>query len=106
MTTPQLFEQLIEELGISDLPQEEQAAMAANAFQTLQMRVGRRLGEEMGEAKLAEFNRLVEQSGDEAAQQRLEELFPNYENIVREEIEGLGQELKSILGDDDWHKKD
>ncbi len=124
---------LLEELGLGQLPVAEKNKMLAHIYQTLEMRVGMRLAEKMSDEQLDEFERFIDGDLDyarqyldnhlpgwqqqpdyvnqvSAAQQQglapdkvlpeytalkwLEKNFPNYKDVVAEELDKLKTEIK------------
>lgn len=92
---------LLEELGLSALPQQEKGSLLKHIYETLEMRVGMRLAEQMTNAQLDEFERFFNAQDDAGAFHWLETNFPNYKDIVAEEYSKLkhevGQNASSIL---------
>jgi hypothetical protein len=95
----------LDELGLSALPQEEKKRMLAHILETLEMRVGTTLASQMSEEQLDEFEHLMPAEGDapEAVKQKeqsalkwLESNFPNYKDVVSNELEKLKSEIKQI----------
>jgi len=94
---------LLEELGLAALSASEKQAMLRQILETLEMRVGTTLASRMSEAQLDEFERLMPTEGDsqDAVQQKeqqalqwLESNFPNYKQVVNDELEKLKAEIK------------
>ncbi len=99
-----LDDNLLRELGLGDLPPQEKNRMLAHIYETLEMRVGMRLAEGMSDQQLDEFERLMplETDSPEARQQKekdalvwLETNFPNYKQVVADELERLKNEIKA-----------
>lgn len=68
---------LLDELGLTSLPPEEKSKMLAHIYETLEMRVGVRLAEQMSEQQLQEFERFI--GGDTAyAQSFLDQVKPGW----------------------------
>jgi hypothetical protein len=84
---------LLDELGLSALPQEEKTSLLKHIYETLEMRVGMRLAEQMSNAQLDEFERFFNAQDDAGAFRWLETNFPNYKDIVAEEFGKLKQEV-------------
>ena len=99
-----LDDNLLRELGLGDLPPQEKNRMLAHIYETLEMRVGVRLAEGMSDQQLNEFEKLMplETDSDEAKKQKeqdalkwLETNFPNYKQVVADELEKLKAEIKA-----------
>lgn len=92
---------LLEELGLSTLPQVERDDLLKHIYETLEMRVGMRLADQMTNEQLDEFEQYFEAKDDAGAFRWLETNFPNYKDIVQEEFDKLkvevGQSAPQIL---------
>lgn len=98
-----LDDNLLRELGLGTLPPAEKNAMLRHIYETLELRVGMRLAENMSEQQLNEFEQLMPTAQDtpESKSQKekdalrwLETNFPNYKQVVAEELEKLKSEIK------------
>ncbi len=94
---------LLEELGLGVLPPQEKNMMLRHIYETLELRVGMKLAERMTNEQLDEFEQLMprpEDSNEAKAQKEkdaltwLETNFPNYKQVVAEELEKLKGEVK------------
>lgn len=99
-----LDDNLLTELGLGSLPPEEKNKMLAHIYETLELRVGMRLANGMSDAQLQEFENLMPVEGDSDATVRQKEQqslgwlqtnFPNYKEVVAQELEKLKTEIKS-----------
>lgn len=92
---------LLEELGLGNLPAQEKQGLLGHIYETLEMRVGMRLADQMTNEQLDEFEKYFDAKDDEGAFRWLETNFPNYKEIVNEEFEKLkaevGQSAPQIL---------
>jgi hypothetical protein len=92
---------LLQELGLGTLPDEEKRSLLTHIYETLEMRVGMRLADQMTNEQLDEFETYFEAKDDAGAFKWLETNFPNYKEIVNEEFEKLkvevGQSAPQIL---------
>lgn len=84
---------LLQEIGLAGLPDSEKASLLKHIYETLEMRVGVRLAEQMTNEQLDEFERYFEAKDDAGAFAWLESNFPNYKDIVQEEFDKLRQEV-------------
>ena len=89
-----LDQSLLEELGLGSLPESEKRALLNHIYETLEMRVGMRLADQMTNEQLDEFERYFEAKDDNGAFHWLETNFPNYKEIVQEEFNKLKNEVK------------
>ena len=92
---------LLEELGLGTLPDAEKNSLLRHIYETLEMRVGMRLADQMTNEQLDEFEQYFEAKDDAGAFKWLETNFPNYKDIVQEEFDKLkaevGQSAPQIL---------
>lgn len=85
---------LLNDLGLAGLSEDDKRAMLQQIRDTLEMRVGTRLAEQMSDQQLDEFERFVESQDDAGALNWLETNFPNYKDVVNEEFDKLQAEIK------------
>jgi hypothetical protein len=100
-----LDDELLQEVGLGALPASEKNRMLNFIYEKLEERVGMNLASKMTDAQLDEFERLMPVEGDsaEAIQQKersalqwLETNFPNYKQVVADELEKLKAEIKQM----------
>ena len=84
---------LLEEIGLAGLPDAEKNSFLKHIYETLEMRVGIRLADQMSNEQLDEFERYFEAKDDAGAFKWLETNFPNYKDIVQEEFDKLKAEV-------------
>ena len=84
---------LLQELGLAGLPQQERDDLLKHIYETLEMRVGMRLADQMTNEQLDEFEQYFEAKDDAGAFAWLESNFPNYKDIVQEEFDKLKSEI-------------
>lgn len=89
-----LDDNLLRELGLGSLPPEEKNKMLAHIYETLEMRVGMKLAEKMTNEQLDEFEVFIEKNDEAGALRWLETNFPNYKQVVADELETLKAEIK------------
>lgn len=89
-----LDENLLIELGLGALPADEKNKMLAHIYETLEMRVGMKLAEKMSTEQLNEFEGFIDRNDEAGALKWLETNFPNYKQVVADELEGLKAEIK------------
>jgi predicted RNA-binding Zn ribbon-like protein len=90
-----LDNQLLIELGLGGLPAEEKNRMLAHIYETLEMRVGMKLAEQMTDPQLDEFEGFIDRNDEAGALKWLETNFPNYKQVVADELEKLKGEIKA-----------
>ncbi|MDQ3158861.1 MAG: DUF5663 domain-containing protein [bacterium] len=95
---------LLIELGLGGLPSLEKNRLLAQIYETLEMRVGIKLAEGMSDQQLDEFETLMPLPTDTPEAQKekegqahnwLETNFPNYKQVVAEELAKLKEEVKA-----------
>jgi len=88
-----LDDNFLAELGLSALPSEEKKTMLGHIYETLELRVGMKLAQNMTASQLEEFEVLMN-AGDEAGGLKwLETNVPNYKDVVQEEFDKLKKEV-------------
>mgnify|MGYP000624981896 CR=1 FL=1 len=90
----QLDDNLLKELGLGDLPSAEKNKMLAHIYETLELRVGMKLAEQMSDAQLDEFEGFIDRNDEAGALKWLETNFPDYKKVVADELEKLKAEIK------------
>jgi hypothetical protein len=90
----QLDDNLLRELGLGDLPAPEKNKMLAHIYETLELRVGMKLAEQMTDAQLDEFEGFIDRNDEAGALKWLETNFPDYKQVVADELEKLKSEIK------------
>lgn len=86
----------LEELGLGSLPAVEKNKMLAHIYETLEMRVGMKLAEQMSNEQLDEFESYINKQDEAGALKWLETNFPNYKQVVAEELEKLKSEISQV----------
>lgn len=89
-----LDDNFLKELGLDGLPSDEKNKMLSHIYETLEMRVGVRLASKMSDEQLDEFESFINQNDEAGALKWLETNFPNYKDVVAEELDKLKQEIK------------
>src|SRR5476649_2422114 len=84
---------LLQEIGLGSLPGPEKDSLLKHIYETLEMRVGMRLADQMSNEQLDEFEQYFEAKDDAGAFKWLEANFPNYKDIVQEEFDKLKAEV-------------
>lgn len=89
-----LDDNLLRELGLAALPAEEKNKMLAHIYETLELRVGMRLAEQMSDQQLDEFEGFIDRNDEAGALKWLETNFPDYKQVVADELDKLKAEVK------------
>lgn len=84
---------LLQQLGLGSLPPQEKSGLLKHIYETLEMRVGMRLADQMTNEQLDEFEQYFNAQDDAGAFKWLETNFPNYKDIVADEFEKLKAEV-------------
>lgn len=84
------------ELGLGALPADEKNKMLAHIYETLEMRVGMKLAEQMTDAQLDEFESYINRNDEAGALKWLETNFPGYKDVVAAELEKLKSEVRQV----------
>jgi predicted RNA-binding Zn ribbon-like protein len=90
-----LDDNLLQELGLGSLPANEKNKMLSHIYETLEMRVGMKLAEQMSNDQLDEFERFIDSNDEAGALKWLETNFPNYKQVVADELDKLKGEIKA-----------
>src|SRR3954462_11791177 len=84
---------LLQQIGLGNLPTEDKRGLLQHIYETLEMRVGMRLADQMTNEQLDEFETYFEAKDDAGAFKWLETNFPNYKQIVQQEFDKLKAEV-------------
>ena len=86
---------LLQDIGLGSLPNHEKDSLLKHIYETLEMRVGMRLADQMSNQQLDEFEQYFEARDDAGAFKWLETNFPNYKDVVQEEFDKLKTEVQA-----------
>jgi hypothetical protein len=95
----------LDELGLGSLPTEDKRKMLSHILETLEMRVGTTLANQMTDEQLDEFERLMPteqdnpttiQEKEKSALKWLENNFPTYKDVVENELKKLMTEIRQV----------
>jgi hypothetical protein len=90
---------LLEELGLGSLPEDQKRSMLQHIYETLELRVGTNLANQMTDQQLEEFEKFIDEGGDanqNEALRWLETNLPNYKQVVNEVFEALKAEVRQM----------
>jgi hypothetical protein len=90
-----LDDNFLADVGLATLPAEEKRKMLAHIYETLELRVGMKLAQNMTDAQLDEFEQLMDANNEAGALQWLETNVPNYKDVVAAELTGLKAEISA-----------
>lgn len=94
-----LDDNLLQELGLGTLAPADKQRMLQHIYETLEMRVGMKLAEQMTNEQLDEFEGFIDSNDEAGALRWLETNFPNYKDVVAQELEALKSEIKGQAAD-------
>ena len=86
---------MLRDLGLGDLPPQEKNRLLAQIYETLELRVGMTLANQMSDQQLQEFEGFIDSNDERGALTWLEGNFPNYKQVVANELEKLKQEISA-----------
>lgn len=90
-----LDDNLLIELGLGNLPTSEKNKMLSHIYETLEMRVGMKLAEQMTNEQLDEFESYIDRNDEAGALKWLESNFPDYKQVVADQLDALKLEIKA-----------
>lgn len=90
-----LDDNLLQELGLGALAPEDKKVMLGHIYETLEMRVGMTLAQQMTNEQLDEFEGFIDSNDEAGALKWLETNFPDYKQVVANELEKLKAEIKA-----------
>ena len=90
-----LDDDFLASVGLAQLPQEQRRDFLQHVYDTLELRVGMKLAEQMTDQQLDEFEAFIDAKDDAGALKWLESNFPHYKQVVADELEKLKGEIKS-----------
>ena len=88
-----LNDELLYELGLSALPVGARNAFLDHVYETLEMRVGLAIAEQMTSTQLDEFEQLVDADDDGGALLWLQTHMPSYPDVVSATFDALKAEI-------------
>ena len=96
----QIDDAFLEDLGLGGLSDDKKRVLIRQLLETLQLRVGTRLSEDLTDEQLDDFERTVGDSDDSgaAAEAWLKQNHANYNEVINEEIAKLKDDLRTNLG--------
>lgn len=90
-----LDDNFLAEIGLAGLPDAEKKQMLNHIYETLELRVGMKLAENMSDQQLDDFEKLMDSGDETGALKWLETNVPNYKDVVASELETLKNEVKA-----------
>jgi len=96
MTAKESIINLIQELGIGEMPPQDQEEMIESVLQQLDAKVSMRVAERLSDDQFEQYEGLMEQDTDEATE-GVKKLVPDYDDLVAEEAGNLKEQIKSMM---------
>ncbi|GMU78970.1 MAG: hypothetical protein AMXMBFR46_17630 [Acidimicrobiia bacterium] len=90
--------EFLEDVGLGALEPTDANSLLAHCYETLEMRVGTTLAEQMSDAQLTEFEQFVDAEDEAGALSWLECNFPLYRDLVQEQFLLLKAEIAAASG--------
>lgn len=87
------FTALIKELGIDQLPEDQQQRIMVSALKTVQTNVSTRLGELLTKQQLQGVANAMER-GEQEGFAELLRVYPDYYKLYQEEVDTLKEDMK------------
>lgn len=88
-----LDDDFLASVGLAALPAEDKRKMLAHIYETLELRVGMKLAQNMTDEQLNEFEKLMDANDEAGALKWLETNVPNYKDVVAAELAALKTEI-------------
>lgn len=88
-----LDDDFLASVGLAALPADDKRKMLAHIYETLELRVGMKLAQNMSDAQLNEFEQLMDANDEAGALKWLETNVPNYKDVVAAELAALKAEI-------------
>ncbi len=85
--------QLLTEMGLGSLSEADKQSLLRQIIETLEIRVGQKLANQMSNEQLEEFEVYYNSKDEQGAYKWLETNFPNYKEIVQIEFDNLKKEI-------------
>ena len=86
-------EELISKLGIGALDDDIQEQVLGTFLQTLETRTGQAITEALSNDQLDELDKIVTTQGDEAGENWLHQMVPNFDDIEQQQCDALIAEV-------------
>jgi hypothetical protein len=90
-----LDDNFLQEIGLGTLPSDDKKKMLAHIYETLELRVGMKLAENMSNEQLDEFEKLADANDEAGSLKWLETNVPDYKDVVMSELEKLKAEIRT-----------
>lgn len=86
---------LLVDLGLGDLDRAYHDCFLRYVYEVLEIRIGMLLANQMSEAQLEDFEKLIDRADEDGATAWLTANFPHYREVVQEEFEKLKAEIRA-----------
>ncbi len=91
-----LDHEFLRETGLAGLQSWEADAFLKHVYDTLELRVGKQLADQMTNKQLEEFEEYYKRKDDAGAFKWLEDNFPNYKDIVQASFDEIKLEITRL----------
>lgn len=87
----QFDDKFFQQIGLEDAPEEQKAEMLAKLSELVQGRVAMKLADHLNEEQLQHFDSLLEAGKDEEASGYLQQIYPEYPQLLQAEVDAVKQ---------------
>lgn len=85
---------LLDDIGLADLSPADKDSLLAGLYEQLELRVGTVIARQLSDDQLDEFEKLIDAEKQQEALAWLQANYPDYKQVVAEELKKLTEELK------------
>jgi hypothetical protein len=89
-----LSPELLADAGFASMTEEQVRLALQDIYNTLELRVGRRIARKLTQVQLAQFEKQISANDDRAALGWLKDNFPDYREVVQEEYQLILDRLR------------
>lgn len=86
-------DELKKDLGIGNLPKEQQDVLLAQISHMLNLRIGMAIADTLSDDKLEEFQAVIEKNDEAETISWLDQNFPDYKNVVTTELKNIKADI-------------
>jgi hypothetical protein len=88
-------EGLLKELGLDGFSDDDKNAALQRILQALELRMGLRMAQQVGEDQLEEFQKLSSNGDKDAVADWINKNMPNYQEVAKEELDKIKEDIKN-----------
>jgi hypothetical protein len=89
----QFDDQFFQAIGLGSASDEDRAKMVSKLAELVQGRVAAQLSELLTDDQLEHFDKLLDSEGDDAALAYVEQVYPQYPQLLQQEIDHVKQQF-------------